>query len=138
MSKGMDKEMAMSEYYKDRNMTLNEYQKGAMSTCLDSCENFMYMLSGLTAEVGEVNDKIAKAIRKGWIKIDNNNIVYQIEKGCPLSFVDELVKEISDVQWFVAGMSHILNETLGSVGKINLDKLAARKEQGTIITHTDH
>lgn len=38
-------------------MTLNEYQHRAMSTCMDSCNNIAYMLTGLNAEIGEVNDK---------------------------------------------------------------------------------
>jgi NTP pyrophosphatase (non-canonical NTP hydrolase) len=121
-----------------KELTLKEYQIGAMSTCMKSSENFMYMLSGLTAEVGEINDKVAKGIRKEWIKIDNNNIVFQIEKGCPLDFIDELVKEISDVQWFVAGMSHVLNEPLNNVGHINLDKLASRKTRGVIDGNGDN
>lgn len=122
----------------NKELTLKEYQIGAMSTCMESSANFMYMLSGLTAEVGEINDKIAKGIRKEWIKIDNNNIVFQIEKGCPLGFIDELVKEISDVQWFVAGISHVLNEPLNNVGHINLDKLASRKARGVIDGNGDN
>jgi excinuclease UvrABC nuclease subunit len=59
-------------------MELNEYQKGAMSTCMESSNNVAYMLTGLTAEVGEVNDKIAKAIRKGKIRIDNNQAVFSL------------------------------------------------------------
>ena len=55
-------------------MELNEYQEKAMQTCLDTCKNITYMLNGLNAEVGEVNDKIAKAIRKGWIYIDGNHL----------------------------------------------------------------
>ena len=46
-----------------KDMELNEYQEKAMQTCLDTCKNITYMLNGLNAEVGEVNDKIAKAIR---------------------------------------------------------------------------
>ena len=42
-------------------MTLNEYQKLAMTTCMESCKNDTYMLFGLMAEVGEVADKIAKS-----------------------------------------------------------------------------
>lgn len=33
-------------------MTLNEYQKLAMTTCMESCKNDTYMLFGLMAEVG--------------------------------------------------------------------------------------
>ena len=121
-----------------RELTLKEYQIGAMSTCMESSANFMYMLSGLTAEVGEINDKVAKAIRKGWIKIDNNNIEFQPQSGCPFDFIDELVKEISDCLWFVAGISYVLNEPLNNVGHINLDKLASRKARGVIDGNGDN
>ena len=119
-----------------RTLTLNEYQEGAMSTCMESSNNFMYMLSGLTAEVGEVNDKIAKAIRKEWIKIDNNKIVPL--QGCPLDFTIELAKEISDIQWFVAGMSATIGYELNKIGNINLDKLASRKQRGVIDGNGDN
>ena len=33
-------------------MTLNEYQEKAMKTCMSSCDNIAYMLTGLNAEVG--------------------------------------------------------------------------------------
>ena len=57
-------------------MTLNEYQEKAMGTCLPSCKNFVYMLNGLTAEVGELNDLVAKWVRKGIARIDNNCLVF--------------------------------------------------------------
>lgn len=115
-------------------MTLNEYQIGAMSTCMESSNNFMYMLSGLTAEVGEINDKVAKGIRKGYVTINNNGI----EIDAPNDFVEELAKEISDVQWFVAGLSNILGYNLEEIGKINLDKLASRKARGVIDGNGDN
>lgn len=117
-------------------MTLNEYQNGAMSTCMASSNNFLYMLSGLTAEVGEINDKIAKAIRRGWIRIDDNNIL-PIE-GCPTDFTIELAKEISDCLWFCAGLSHVCGYDLNTIGNINLQKLASRKQRGVIDGNGDN
>lgn len=61
---------------KEKKLTLNEYQKKAMGTCMDTCENVAYMLTGLTAEIGEVNDKIAKAIRKGFLSIHRNDVAW--------------------------------------------------------------
>lgn len=113
-----------------KNLTLNEYQEGAMSTCMESSNNFMYMLTGLTAEVGEINDKIAKAIRKEWIKIDDNNVLPL--NGCPIEFAEELAKEISDCLWFCAGLSQIVGYDLNKIGNINLEKLASRKQRGVI------
>lgn len=58
-------------------MELNEYQIRAMSTCMDSCNNVAYMLTGLNAECGEINDKIAKAIRRGHMMMTDNGIVFK-------------------------------------------------------------
>lgn len=41
-------------------MTLNEYQKKAMTTNAASSDNDTYSLFGLVAEEGEIADKIAK------------------------------------------------------------------------------
>lgn len=56
-------------------MTLNEYQKKAMSTCMPSCNNFSYMALNLVGEVGEFASKVAKAIRKGHISIEYDELI---------------------------------------------------------------
>lgn len=38
-------------------MELNKYQKRAMSTCMESCDNITYMLLNLIAEVGEYAER---------------------------------------------------------------------------------
>lgn len=120
-------------------LTLNEYQKKAMSTCLESCANFVYMLNGLTAEVGEVNDKVAKWVRKGIVHIDSNNLVFTTsDKKVRNAYVEELMKEIGDCAWFLSGLCHVLGVPFGDVAQGNIDKLAKRKEEGTIISHQDH
>ena len=58
-------------------MTLNEYQKRAMTTCMESCKNDTYMLFGLMAEVGEVADKIAKWKRKKIVRIAGDKLVFR-------------------------------------------------------------
>lgn len=45
-------------------MTLEEYQRQAMTTCMASSENFSYMFLNLVGEVGEFASKVAKGIRK--------------------------------------------------------------------------
>lgn len=57
-------------------MTLNDYQDKAMTTCLASCKNEVYAINGLQAEVGEIADKVAKWVRKGICRIDNNHLVF--------------------------------------------------------------
>ena len=120
-------------------MELNEYQAKAMGTCLPACENIAYMLNGLTAEVGEINDKVAKWVRKGIARIDNNQLVFNTsDESVVEDYRHELIKEVGDCAWFIAGLSMILGASLDEVCEINLDKLANRKKEGTIITHQDH
>lgn len=117
-------------------MELNEYQLKAMSTCMESSNNVAYMLTGLTAEVGEVNDKIAKAIRKGHIRIDKNQITF---RNCDSDkLLDEIAKEISDCLWFISGIAKVFGYTLEEIGIINLDKLASRKARGVIDGNGDN
>lgn len=120
-------------------MELNNYQQRAMGTCLPSCENIVYMLNGLNAEVGEINDKVAKWVRKGIARIDNNHLVFNTsDESVVEDYRHELIKEVGDCAWFIAGLSMVLGTSLEDVAQINLDKLAARKREGTIITHKDH
>ena len=116
-------------------LTLNEYQQKAMTTCLPSCENDMYMLLGLVEEVGELAGKVSKAIRKEQITIGLNLIPFSTftEEN-----FNELKGECGDVLWMLAGLCRQFGWTLEEVAQYNLDKLEKRKESGTIVTHTDH
>lgn len=117
------------------NLTLNEYQNRAMSTCMNTSANPLYMLFMLGEEVGELQGKFSKAIRKGWIVFENNQIIVKRDKVDDKEFREwkELVKkEVGDCLWGIAGVSRIMAWTLSEVGHTNLDKLSARKEAGTI------
>lgn len=117
-------------------MELNEYQEKAMTTCLPTSNNHLYMLGGLTEEVGELNGKIAKAIRKGWVKFNDNKLI--VLSTCPSEFSEDILKELGDVMWMTAGLAKVFGLDLNSVCQANLNKLANRKKEGTIISHTDH
>lgn len=121
-------------------MELNEYQEKAMSTCLPSCNNFAYMSLGLVSEVGELAGKVAKAVRKEEIMLEQNDIFYngshpandagaELHKG--------LIGELGDVLWFVSGICNVLGLPLEDVADANLAKLAERKKNGTIIGNGD-
>lgn len=121
-------------------MEIQDYSEKAMSTCMDTCKNLAYALFGLNAEVGEINDKIAKAIRKGLIRIDDNDIVFtqkmtDAEIG---RFLHELWKEIGDAQWFINLTSIITGSSLGSVMQDNIKKLADRHQRGVIDGNGDN
>lgn len=117
-------------------MEINEYQKLAMSTCTQESANPMYMLFGLGEEVGEVQGKIAKAIRKGWIDICYNKFTFL--NGCPDSFKEDLLKEIGDCFWMLTGLCDVLNVDSNSVCQMNLDKLKDRKVRNVIVGEGDN
>lgn len=121
-------------------MELNQYQEKAMSTCMPSCENISYMLLNLVGEVGEFASKVAKHIRKGHYSIMDSNIangsnIDDLEN--PEKALDELKKELGDILWQTAGVAYVMGWTLEDVGLGNLDKLAKRKEAGTIVGNGD-
>ena len=112
-------------------MTLNEYQKQAMTTCMDSSMNETYMLFGLVAEVGEIADKVAKWKRKGLAHIDHDRLVYDHV------YLDEarekdLLSEVGDVLWFVAAIASTMRVSLEEIAEANLAKLQSRQQRGVI------
>ena len=127
-------------------MELNDYQKKAMSTCMDSSRNMSYMALGLTSEVGEFMGKIAKAIRKGDVYIGTN------AQGSDLhyseSFLEdcyrcyqwemELMHELGDILWFAAGIAEVMGWTLDKVAEENISKLASRQKRGVIEGNGDN
>ena len=126
-------------------MDLNQYQEKAMSTCMPSSENFSYMMLNLVGEVGEFASKVAKGIRKGHCSIGlEPNIVdaYDIANETTSNELwqffgmeerlEELKKEAGDILWQLSGLCSVMGWSLEDVAQMNLDKLAARKEAGTI------
>ena len=123
-------------------MELNEYQKKAMTTCLPSCDNFSYMMLNLVGEVGEFAGKVAKALRKETGIMDDANFFYMQHQdlGEPTSteLYADLKSEAGDILWQLAGLCEVMGWNLNDIAQCNLDKLANRKKEGTIITHQDH
>lgn len=113
-------------------MTLNEYQDKAMSTCMDSCDNFGYMMLNLVGEVGELASKVAKDIRKGDATIDKNELYYTNEPSPFVRRNKELMLEAGDILWQLAGLCNAMCWRFEDVAQMNLDKLQARKQAGTI------
>ena len=114
-------------------MTLNEYQKAAMSTCLESSDNFSYMMLGAVGEMGELASKVAKAIRKEWMAIEGNEIKWKnVPFGEYESIMQGIEGEIGDILWFVAGLARVFGYQLQEVGEYNVKKLASRKARGKI------
>jgi NTP pyrophosphatase (non-canonical NTP hydrolase) len=121
-----------------KKLTLNDYQEKAMSTCMPSCENISYMLLNLVGEVGEFASKIAKQIRKGNLTIGSDKYPNCLLHGIDMkgevhdTINEELKKEAGDILWQLSGICSVMGWSLEDVAQMNLDKLAARKEAGTI------
>lgn len=126
---------------KRKELTLNEYQKQAMTTCMPSSENWSYMFLNLVGEVGEFASKVAKAIRKekisvGWSEKDTeaneNNLIPTCNFFQWKEMEEELKKEAGDIMWQLFGVFSVMGWEANDIGWGNLDKLAGRKAAGTI------
>lgn len=113
-------------------MTGNEYTQLAMKTRMASCENQMYMLMNLVAEVGELAGKIAKAIRHGVIDIDGNNIVVKSNIAEEAALKDDIICELGDCFWQLHGLCDALGLKAEEVQRRNLQKLDDRKARNVI------
>lgn len=117
-------------------MELKTYQEKAMTTCMESSNNFSYMFLNLVGEVGEFASKVAKALRKGTGMMDGPNFYYYKyqDEGMPTAkeLSAELKKEAGDILWQLSGLCSVMGWSLEEIAQMNLDKLAARKVAGTI------
>ena len=96
-------------------MSINSYQKEAFTTAKPESQNINYMALGLAGEAGEVANKVKKVMRDG------------TELNVP-----DIMSELGDVLWYVAGMATILGISLADIAEGNLAKLHDRKQRGTL------
>lgn len=99
-----------------------------MSTCMETCDNHTYMLTGFVGEAGELFGKIAKGIRKDKTAFMDNNLI----DGFTDAEKHDIKSELGDCAWFIAGIAKTMGWTLEEVCAENIDKLASRKERGVI------
>jgi NTP pyrophosphatase (non-canonical NTP hydrolase) len=101
-------------------MTLNDYQKEALSTAVyGSGSKIIYPTLGLAGEAGEVADKVKKVLR------DNDGEFDEWRKI-------QIAAEIGDVLWYIAALSDDLGFTLEDIAKLNIGKLSQRRANNTI------
>ncbi len=102
-------------------MNLSEYQEKALTTALypNQGSNPYYPALGLGGEVGEVLNKVKKIMRDHDGKLTDE-------------YREILKKELGDVLWYVAALATELGLNLDEVAGLNLEKLASRKERGTL------
>lgn len=102
----------------EQEMTLNEYQRGAMETAIYP-QPIIYPALGMCGEAGEVADKVKKVLR------DNNSEFTEEKKR-------EIAMEVGDVLWYVATLANDLGYSLEEIAKMNYDKLKSRQMRGKI------
>lgn len=123
-----------------KELTLNEYQERAMTTCMPTCNNLSYMLLNLVGEVGEFSSKVAKHIRKGEAGIGSGDTPNQFYFTAKANFLTDRValrKEAGDILWQLAGLCRVMGWDLEAVAQENLAKLAERAKNGTIAGNGD-
>lgn len=96
-------------------MNFSEYQEAAMKTAMESSRNVPYMTLGLTGEAGEIANKAKKVIRDGKA-LDR----------------EDMIKELGDCLWYVAGLASVLGIDLHDIAEINIAKLKDRQNRGVI------
>lgn len=97
-------------------MTINEYQKLAMTTLnpdLDKKDILINGVMGLCGESGEVIDIVKKHLAQG----------HELDK-------EKIVKELGDVAWYIAEIATVLDVELEDVLVQNIEKLKARYPEG--------
>lgn len=97
---------------------MNDYQKQALGTIVDTGDDFKNMVAfilGLSGEAGEVTEKYKKIVR------DKNGVMSEEDKL-------EIIKELGDVMWYIAVIADKLGYSMDEVAGINLEKLYRRKD----------
>ena len=97
-------------------MTINEYQKLAMTTLNKDIPQDKIIVNaclGLSGECGEVNDLIKK----------------HLFQGHPLN-KDDLINELGDIAWYLAEAATALDVDLESILISNIEKLKKRFPDG--------
>lgn len=97
-------------------MTVNEYQKMALTTlnpALGKQDVLINGVMGLCGESGEAIDIVKK----------------HLAQGHPLDR-EGLIKELGDVAWYLAETAYALDVSLEEVCQRNIDKLKARYPEG--------
>lgn len=97
-------------------MTINEYQKLAMTTLnkeLSEKDVLINGVMGLCGESGEVIDIVKKHLAQG----------HELDR-------EKMIDELGDVAWYLAEVAYVLQVPLEEVLTQNIEKLKKRYPQG--------
>ena len=152
---------------RDINQTLNERQQEMLQTCMDSCKNVAYPYMALIEEIGELTEKLRKAIQ--WSpelnpkqRLVYTHLLYEQEQlsrefrekakairhgSIPVPFsvdtsdmkkIPEICYEIGDVEWDLNVLTHFLGAEAQNIADLNYYKLKNRQRDNTIDANGDH
>ena len=97
-------------------MTINEYQKLAMTTLnpqLSQKDVLINAVMGLCGESGEAIDIVKKHLHQG----------HELDR-------EKLIKELGDIAWYLAEAATALDIDLETILERNIEKLSARYPEG--------
>ena len=97
-------------------MTINEYQKLAMTTLnkeLSQKDILINGVMGLCGESGEAIDIVKKHLAQG----------HELDR-------EHLIKELGDIAWYLAETAYALDVELEDVLALNIEKLKKRYPEG--------
>lgn len=97
-------------------MTINEYQKLAMTTlnpALSEKDVLINGVMGLCGEAGEAIDIVKKHLAQG----------HELDR-------EHLAKELGDIAWYLAETSTAIGYSLEDIFQMNIDKLKKRYPEG--------
>jgi NTP pyrophosphatase (non-canonical NTP hydrolase) len=103
-------------------MDFNEYQrecrKTDVGTSAQDCisPGWLYYVLGASGEMGELMEKIKKLFR------DKNGVI-------DFEFKEDVIKEMGDVQWYMARLADWFDIDFNSVAVTNVEKLQSRKKR---------
>ena len=106
-------------------MDFNSYQKECrktdVGTSAQDClkPGWLYYVLGIAGESGELLEKIKKLFR------DKNGVIDD-------EFKDMIIKEMGDVQWYMARFADQFDIDFNTIAKTNIKKLASRKARNKI------
>lgn len=101
-------------------MTFAEYQEAALRTANLSKKNELFhLVLGLGGEAGEIAEKFKK-----WVR-DQDSDEGKIDR-------DDMKKELGDVLWYIAVLAKYLDIDFEDLAAFNVEKLASRRERGTL------
>lgn len=100
---------------------MNDYQQAALRTAAprDKRNELFHLLLGLVGETGEIAEKAKKIVRDKDSDFSNWDI-------------EDLKKELGDTLWYVAVLADYFDIPLDDVAKLNIAKLADRRQRAMI------